>query len=223
MTEPNESQATAPSRPIRAGVPVRRGLIRRTLKWGEHLCAGGFLVGLLVFLSPLPGMIYRSFGRGGELRHADYVICLGGNMERVVEAARLVKDGVGDRLIVSNHGEAARLMREIAVEWGAPADRILVDDESFRTTDHPAGARRLRVDPEKDTCIIVTDYTHLARSEAVFRRAGFRHVIMREPRWDRQNRERMPPGGGLVWRFMEMPGIVYESAAWARYWLSGDV
>lgn len=203
--------------------PKRRSRIRRVLTWTEHICAAGILLGLLFFVSPAPAWIYRSFERGGELQHASYVICLGGNMERVVEAARLVQDGVADKLIVSNHDDAARLMRDIAVEWGAPPDRVLVDDQSFRTTDHPAGARRLGVDHNKDICIIVTDYTHLARSEAVFKKAGFRHIIMREPRWDRQTRERMLPGGGLLWRFMELPAIVYESAAWVRYWLAGDI
>lgn len=212
--------AAASSPAPRAPAPSR---LRRALRWAEHVVAGGSVFAVLLALSPVPKWIYRSFDRAGDLQPARYAIALGGDMDRVIEAARLVREGAAEKLIVSNHGEAAEWMRQIALDWGAPPDRILVDDRSVRTADHPAGAVRLGVDPQNDVCIIVTTYTHLARAEAVFQRAGFRRIVLREPRWHRYVRDRAPADGGMMWRWMEMPSIVYESAAWVRYWLAGQV
>src|SRR5690606_4293660 len=130
--------------------------------------------------------IYLAMDAQDDLTIADVIICLGGDPQRVLEAARLCADGYAPVLVVSNQGEAAQRMARLAVDWGAPADRVVVDAASRRTSDHPAAvAAAAGLDIARDRCIVVTSYTHLARSRAVFEAAGYRHLIMREPRWER--------------------------------------
>lgn len=197
---------------------------RRALRWIEHGLAGVFVAGLVVYVSPLSTWIYLSLDCQDDLRPARYIICLGGDPGRVLEGAKLLEEGYGERLIVSGHGASADLLRDLAVEWGAAADRVLVDDRSARTADHPGSiARHLGVDPATDTCIVVTSYTHLPRAKACFEKAGYRHLVMRELRWQRSSRECPGRGFNLKSRFIASGGLIYEGAAWIEYWIRGLV
>ncbi|MCG8406002.1 MAG: YdcF family protein [Phycisphaerales bacterium] len=203
-------------------VKLRVPITRRLVRWAEHLLATSFLIILLMVFTPATAWLYDSIDCQDELAKARYIICLGGDPDRVIEAARLLQEGWGEELIVSNHGHAAVMMRNLAVEWGAPPERILIDDKSTRTLDHPGSIQReVGVDPENDVCIIVSSYTHLPRSKACFEKDGYRHVIMREPRWERQFRGR--EGANWKGRILIFPYLVYEGAAWVQYWLHGAV
>jgi uncharacterized SAM-binding protein YcdF (DUF218 family) len=198
---------------------ARRGRARRVLRWIEHILAAAAGLWLLLLVSPLPQWLHTKFDAQGELRPAKYIICLGGDPARIVEATRLLDEGYGERLIVSNNPDAAPLMRRFADEWRGRADRVLIDDGSWRTADHPASIRHTcGVDPANDVCIVVTSYMHLLRSKACFEKAGYRHIIMREPRWDRQFRVR---DGGVKANYWIMPELLYECAALAEYRLRG--
>lgn len=197
---------------------------RRLLRLAEHCLASVVILGLIIFVSPIPRWVYSKFDCPDEMRPAKYVICLGGGYARVIEGSRLVSEGHGETLVVSNLGSAADKMRDVAIEWGAPPDRILIDRESSRTADHPdAIARNAGVNPENDVCIIVTSYTHLRRAKAVFEKAGYRHIIMREVRWDRQVRLEQDENFGLGRRLALAPQMVYACAAWVEYWVMGYV
>jgi len=199
--------------------PRSRKRWRRILRWIEHILAAAAALWLLTMLSPLPQWLRAKFDQQGELRPAKYIVCLGGDPDRVIEGARLLAEGYGEHLIVSNNPGAAPLMRELAVEWGAPADRVLVDDGSWRTSDHPASIQRAcGVRPADDVCIVVTSYMHMLRSKACFEKEGYRHIIMREPRWERRFRF---PDGGIKTNYWIMPELLYECAALAEYKLRG--
>lgn len=188
----------------------------------EHALAGTSLIAILLTVTPLCDRYYRSLDCQTPLEPSKYILCLGGNPSRIIEAVRLLREGAAPRLVVSNHGAAAHLMRDVAIDWGAPPDRVLIDDQSTRTLDHPDAIRRsIGLNPARDRCIIVTSYAHMARSKACFERAGYRHIILREPRWEREVRlhQRM----GWKARFRVMPQLVYETAAWVEYWFRGAV
>ena len=194
---------------------------KRLLRLAERLLALGALVYILLVFSPVPDWVYDSMDCQDELRPAKYIICLGGDASRVIEAARLMQEGQGETLIVSNHEPASTMMRDMAIEWGAPAERIVIDDQSWTTRDHPRAVQEAAgIDPAEDTCIIVTNYLHMSRSRAVFQKAGYQHLVMREPRW-----ERTFHSGKSNWRgrFKLMPLLLYEGAAWVEYWLRGVV
>jgi uncharacterized SAM-binding protein YcdF (DUF218 family) len=212
VKEPDEVASMPPIPPRSAG--------RRTIRWIERVLAViGSLLLILVF-TPVTQWLYDALDRQTPLAKAKYIVCLGGDPARVIEGCRLLSEGYGEKLILSNHDEFADQMLLLARDWGAPVDRILVDRKSWVTLDHPASIRELGVNPAADACIVVTSYAHLARSQACFARAGYRHLIMREPRWERQFR---PTGGGWKHRFRILPGVLYEYAAWAEYYLRGAV
>lgn len=192
---------------------------RRLLRWVEHVLAAAAGLWLLLLISPLPHWLHGKFDRQGELQRAKYIICLGGDPGRVIEGARLLAEGHGEKLIVSNNPGAAALMRQLAIEWGAAADRILVDNGSWRTSDHPASIQRAcGVNPAQDVCIIVTTYMHMIRAKGCFEKQGYRHLIMREPRWDRQFRSRDSSTKNSYW---VLPELLYECAALLEYRLKG--
>lgn len=198
------------------------GLLRRWLRRAVFVCGVAFVGVVLFILSPLPNVIFNAMDCQDPLTRADYIICLGGDPSRVVEAAKLLQEGYAPTLVVSNRGESAARMRAQAVEWGAPADRIVTDTHSSQTSDHPAAvAKAAGIDIKHDTCIIVTSYAHMARARAVFAKAGYRHIIMREPRFERQARS--PEGKSWRGRFLNFPTLVYEGAGWVQYWLAGRV
>ena len=193
---------------------------RRWLRYIEHMLAliGGVL--LLMVFTPATQWLYDALDRQAPLAKSKYIICLGGDPARVIEGCRLLAEGNGEILILSNHDEYTDRMRDLALDWGAPADRILLDHRSQKTSDHPLAIRDvLHVDPANDACIVVTSYTHLARSKACFEKAGYRNLILREPRWERQFRS----AGGWKYRFRIFPSVVYEYAAWLEYYLRGAV
>ncbi len=158
--------------------------------------------------------------RQGALRPAQYLICLGGDPARVIESARLLQEGYADKLIVSNNRGAAAMMRNLAIDWGAPAEQVIMDTGSFRTRDHPDSIRKqCGVNPAEDLCIIVTSYPHMARSLACFEKSGYQHIIMREPRWERQSRRLE----GLRSNYRTVPKLLYEYCAFAEYWFRGAI
>lgn len=213
-------QATQPTQNVPPDRPRRR--VHRVLRWIEHFIVAVAL-GIVIFIaSPIPAWIYADFDCQGELRHAKYIICLGGNSSRVIESVRLLQEGWAEKLIVSNHDRFADQMRDLAVDWGAEPAKIVVDHKSWTTRDHPRAVEQAAgIDPANDVCIIVTSYTHMQRARACFEKAGYKHVIIREPRWERDFRA--PEESTWKARFMIFPHLVYECAAWVEYWLRGAI
>ncbi|MBX3395371.1 MAG: YdcF family protein [Phycisphaerae bacterium] len=194
----------------------RTGPLRRIVRWIERGSAIVLLACAVFILSPISDAVYRSMDCADELRPAKFIICLGGNGNRIIESVRLLKEGWAETLVVTNVGRYAEEMRQVAVDWGADPSRVVVDRESPTTRHHPEGSRKAaHIDIANDVCIIVTSYTHLKRSRACFERAGYRHLIMREPRWERGSRD--PEATSWKGRFLIFPQMVYEGAAWIEY------
>ena len=221
-----ENAALSDSRAV-AAQPQASGLrrfrrIRRIARGFVYLSGVCAILYAACILMPISGSIYLAMDAQDELTTGDFIICLGGDSGRVLEASKLLQEGFAPTLIVTNHGEAAHLMRDQAAEWGAPLERVLVDDTSTRTKDHPdAVATLASIDRSNDTCIIVTSFTHMRRARAVFEKAGYRKIVMQEPRWERQARN----WEGMSWRgrFLIFPKLVYEGAGWILYWFGGYV
>jgi uncharacterized SAM-binding protein YcdF (DUF218 family) len=219
VTNAHTHSSSGDDRSAPAASRIRRA-IRRLLRWVEHLLATFAALLILVTLSPLPSWLYYHLDRQTQLRPADYIICLGGHPNRIIESARLLKEGYAPKLIVSNNQAAAPVMRSMAIDWGAPADRVMMDTGSYVTSDHPRSVEKTcGVDPAKDTVIIVTSFAHMARARACFVKAGYKNIIMREPRWERQFR----PHDGVKRNFWIMPELLYEVAALTEYWVTGRI
>ncbi len=221
---PNDAVESAASSDSPPTIRGRSGIVRGLFRWTGRLLAAMSLSWIFFIVTPTSTWIHDRLDRQDPLRPAQYVICLGGDPARVIEAARLMRRGHGQRLIVSNYGSSADRLRDLAIEWGVPAERILVDRESRRTADHPEViARGLGVDPAEDVCIVVTSYTHMARAKACFERAGYRHLIMRELSWERAARSGRERSTSWKSRYFISSGLIYEGAAWLEYWIRGFV
>jgi uncharacterized SAM-binding protein YcdF (DUF218 family) len=208
------------SEPNQVAPQARSSRGRLTLRWIEHFLAAGFLVLVVFVVSPSTHWLYMKLDCQDPPRQADYIVCLGGDPYRVLEGVTLLKEGYADKLVLSNFGVATLGMQKQALEWGASGDTILLDTSSHRTADHPAGVEKYaHVDPGRDTCIIVTSFSHMARSKACFEKAGYKHLIMREPRWER----RRPAPGEYQHGYWLLTRLLYEYAAWTEYWMMGYI
>jgi uncharacterized SAM-binding protein YcdF (DUF218 family) len=133
-----------------------------------------------------------------EARGAEAVVLLGGGIGsvkagdrmlsylvpntalRIFEAAR-VYTLIGARFVIVSGGIAGEtelrpegeLMAEALVALGVPADRILMDLSAKNTHQHPIGVRPLLEANHIRQFVLVTSPTHMRRSLAVFRAAGY--------------------------------------------------
>lgn len=215
-----DAMTTEPAIPSVAIRP-REGWGRRVRRTCINMLALASLGVILLIVTPLTTVLFDALGSEDPLEQADYIVCLGGDNARIIESTRLLKEGYAGKLIVTSHGTHAAEMRDLAIEWGADPSAIVVDSNAVKTRNHPTSIKEnLGVNPETARLILVTNFTHLGRSRACFEKAGYRHLIMREPRWERTGR---PKVRDWKWRFRVLPDVIYEYTAWLEYWIRGVV
>lgn len=196
---------------------VRRGL--RALQWAVNVAVVFVAVWVL---APGPDRVGQALLHLDPPAESDFILVLGGNNERAVEAARLYRDGLARKVIISSTGAEADALAEVAKAYGVPAGDIVLDRGPLTTRDHPETVARLPgVYPAKTKLLIVTSRRHSSRARAVFVKAGYTHIRFREPGW-RLEDDRLPDRN---WRdrLRDMPEEMYELLAWGWYWLRGWV
>lgn len=112
----------------------------------------------------------------GRLTHADRLN--DASLKRLMEGIRLWRGLPGARLVLSggdyNHDEGVgRVMRDLALDLGVPAEAMVVEDESWDTEDE---ARVLALHLGQEPFALVTSAFHMRRSLAVFQAWGMRPV-----------------------------------------------
>jgi uncharacterized SAM-binding protein YcdF (DUF218 family) len=173
-------------------------------------CARLGLFGLLAVLLLAVPLLYLGLrGLGAylitvdRLKQANAVVVLGGGGEhRAEEAARLVVDGYGAWLIITEPGplgDGAGLgsdaFRQAAIENGVSPFEILITERAARSTFEEAVAvRQLMKQRQFQSIIVVTDSFHTQRTRIIFRDV-FR-------------------GSGLSVRVHPAPGSQYRSTTW---------
>lgn len=131
-----------------------------------------------------------------DLPEADAVVVLGGafstneawpypnasgSVDRYWHAARLYHAGRADCVILTGGGTPDRPEKLTEAEagviflqdMGVPRDALLLDTESRTTRDHVVYLAPIVEEAGLDRLLLVTSATHMRRSEAVFRAAGF--------------------------------------------------
>ncbi len=102
--------------------------------------------------------------------------------ERIFHAIRLFKAGAAPYIITTGGGIDFMLngqkegddMKELMVEFGAPADRIISESRSQNTHDNATMVMEIMRQRKLGTTILlVTSAMHMKRSVATFKRAGF--------------------------------------------------
>ncbi len=197
--------------------PLRRFL--RLCQWIVNLCF--FPVAVLAF-TPLGYQLGRALIVVDPIAKSDYIVVLGGDNSRAVEAAQLYREGWAPKVIVTSNRDA-KLLGAVAKAYGVPEADLVIDDTSRRTADHPGAVGKLEgIDRRRSRLIVVTTAFHTSRAKACFVRAGYRNIRMRIPRWEAGG-EYEAPRRGFTSPIRDLPAIVYELLAWVRYKLSGWV
>jgi uncharacterized SAM-binding protein YcdF (DUF218 family) len=102
--------------------------------------------------------------------------------ERIFHALRLYKAGAAPWVITSGGGidfiikgqKEGEDMKELMVEFGMPADRVLVESQAKNTRENALLVKKIMEEKKLGmTIVLVTSAMHMKRSVAIFKRAGF--------------------------------------------------
>ena len=119
----------------------------------------------------LAGDVKRRFFPGDQVE-------LAGN--RVLKGVRLFRQGAAPLIIMTGGSgdifdqefQEAPLMKEFAVEFGVPPDRIIVEAGSRNTHENALHTKKLLDTLEGRNIILVTSAFHMPRAYSVFRKRG---------------------------------------------------
>jgi uncharacterized SAM-binding protein YcdF (DUF218 family) len=102
-------------------------------------------------------------------------------LRRCLTAVRVYNDNPGLPVVVTGGKKnpnipgplTAHVMRDFVVSLGVPPDSIIVEDQSRNTHENAAFTRQLLEKQRFDRVILVTEASHMLRSELCFRKEGF--------------------------------------------------
>ncbi|WP_257461872.1 YdcF family protein [Archangium lipolyticum] len=149
------------------------------------------LVGLGVLTCGVFGLAFvvDRFGQRERATRADVVVVLGARVlpggvpspalrARVEKAVDLYHQGLAPRLLFSggvgvNSPSEARVMRDVAVRLGVPADACLLEEQSHSTEQNARFSSALLRSLGARRVVVVSDPYHLLRARQYFRLHGF--------------------------------------------------
>jgi uncharacterized SAM-binding protein YcdF (DUF218 family) len=203
----------------------RKGALRRfagrVYRFVRGTLALVMLCQILLVVTPAAQWLRGWLDVTTSARPADVILCLGGNDQRLIWAAELFQQGLAPVVVVSNRPGAAQVMKMKIVNMGVPAERVLVDDSSYVTADHPAAIARLPgLDPKGQRFLIVTNAEHSRRAAACFRRGGYRDFSMFAGVSSSAVIDPLHPWRG---RILLLPQLAYEYAGLVQYWVQGKL
>lgn len=197
--------------------PQKKSMLRKLfwcVQWLINLCVLG---ALLIIFTPAGKWAEDKLVAVDKLARADYIVVLGGNFDRTVEAARLYREGWAPKIIVSSNGKNADDMADLAVKFGVPRSCIIVEPNSKRTADHPDAIATLpTVDKKNKRFIIMTSLLHTARSRECFKHGGYKNIIMISPAW-RYGGQMGLGKDTCCYRLANIPAMAREAAGWGLY------
>lgn len=111
---------------------------------------------------------------------ADGVVVLAGGKERIITGIRLIKQKAAPVIIIAGgtanifdqNIKPAVLMKEFAIEFGVPSDRIITETESRNTRENAVNTKRILDKLNAKKVILVTSDYHMRRAHAVFKKIG---------------------------------------------------
>jgi uncharacterized SAM-binding protein YcdF (DUF218 family) len=198
--------------------PTKAFLRRFRWLWAIASSAAALLVvlWLLLVFTPLGGWLGGFLVHVDPLEEADFIVVLGGDPERDVEAANLYRRGYAPKVIITSFDGGADADFDVAARYGLPAGAVLLDRLATHTVDHPRTIMRLGVDPRVSRVLVVTSLCHTGRARACFLRAGYRQVRMAAPSW-----QGFVPQGKYIDRARDLPVVTYELLARIYYRIRG--
>jgi len=217
------SRTTTVSRPRGPEPPRWRRLAGWLYRRIRGLLAMGMLTLIVLVFTPLTGRLQGLLDVTQPPQAADYIVCLGGEDERMIWAGELFKQGYAPRVIVTNFDKAALVMKGRMEIMGVPPDRIMADSASRTTGDHPGCIAALSgIDPAVQRFLIVTNREHSRRTAACFRKGGYAHFTIFA---GCSSSYQQGPTTAQTWRerAMKIPTLSYEYTALLQYRLQGRI
>lgn len=208
------------------------------------------LLCLFLFCTPfLPEALIRYleyyYAPPDPLPHVDAIIVLSGAVilekstpekiefgegaERILEGIQLMKQGVADTLILSGGSGSltdrtkseARMLRQFAIDFGIPDERIVVEPDSRNTYENAVETAKLMRQHGISSVMLITTASHLPRAMGCFRNVGVEPIPYGVDFHSTVNTH-LRPGDfipevgnlrGLTWILHEYVGIVMYKAA----------
>lgn len=159
----------------------------------------GFIILYLFSIEPVPDLLLKSLEekyaplQGADLK-ADAIVVLSGDIKkrvfprsdievggnRVLKAIRLYRQGAAPMILMTGGSgdlfdpsfKEAILMRDLAVEFGVPKEKVITETESRNTRENVVYTKQLLDKIKAKKVILVTSAFHLPRSLALFKKAG---------------------------------------------------
>jgi uncharacterized SAM-binding protein YcdF (DUF218 family) len=126
-----------------------------------------FLLAILIYYYLLPGiasfLVFRT-----NLQHADVIIILGGDSERVPYGVKLYKSNYSDKIIVTGRG--AELSKKVAIDSGIAPKDIILEDKSTNTYENAQFSRNIMLQNNFTSVIVVSSPYHMRRASWLFGR-----------------------------------------------------
>ncbi len=164
----------------------------RRMRTGWYVLMVGFLLFTLLSFTPVSDVLTQPLARRYPmasvemLKNTEVIVVLGGGgqagvpsgatYERIVAAVGMFRQGGAKFFVVQGAAHIpgdptdAEIMKNIALEKGVPAEKILVDYNSRTTAEHPPQLKALL--PENVERIgIVTSALHMPRAIVVFQKS----------------------------------------------------
>lgn len=160
---------------------------------------------LVLFGTPfLPNLLTRqletAYDVPNSLPHVDAIIVLSGmlyleksspeylefneSVERIVTGMQLMREGVGDILIISggsgdlynqDYSEAV-FLRQFAIDFGIPEEKIQIEPDSRNTYENAVHTKALMDQHGLSSSILITTAIHLPRSVGCFHKVGLQPI-----------------------------------------------
>jgi uncharacterized SAM-binding protein YcdF (DUF218 family) len=151
-------------------------------------------VTLTVFLAsaftPLPNFLAEQLRTRSRLERAEAIVVLGSDVRkdgtlgdssirRALLGILLYKNGLAPLLVfLGPHNEKAgvseaEVRRELARGLGVPAEAMLTESRAWTTREEATRTRALLAPRQIRRILLVTDYQHMRRAQALFIQAGF--------------------------------------------------
>ena len=113
-----------------------------------------------------------------EVQHADAIVVLAGEDERVDQAVELYKGGFSRFIIMSGGKENSSItfaeeMKQDAVKAGVPAERILLEPKADHTYQHPLFIKPILVSHDFKSVIVVSSPYNMRRVKMLFDRVFY--------------------------------------------------
>ncbi len=158
---------------------LERKIMKKRILTSTFLVVGIALIVGVVFSEPLLRSVSRALVYEDPLANTKAIVVLaGGNGSRIETAARLYRDGFGERLFFSGFRiypgtYSSSLMKNYAVELGVPEDKIVasIPDVEVSTRGESIANLELLNKNHIKKFILVTSAFHTRRSKLMYEKA----------------------------------------------------